>query len=310
MRMRRFCVVPWGDSDDEDAHDHHRHRHGRHGVAAVACVDLGAHAGTRRRARGRRHRRPALPRGARLAARRLPRRRRLLRPQRLPHHLAAAGRAATRPGDSSAGSTPPGATAAPGRCSWCIVAASCSPRRSVRRTRPRERAGTWSRRSSTSPTGDQILADQSYFAAFGRPPMLQHLWSLAVEEQFYLVWPLCCSALSRLARAARRPHRAPPRLPRSPRPLLMALLFAGSGSRRVARLLRHRHARDGPADRRAARLRVAAVGPRARHRARRGAVLDVVGRRRAARAARGDVDSWHDSTRALYRGGFAGRSRW
>jgi peptidoglycan/LPS O-acetylase OafA/YrhL len=35
-----------------------------------------------------------------------------------------------------------------------------------------------------------IIASHSYFNAFGRPSLLQHLWSLAVEEQFYLFWPL------------------------------------------------------------------------------------------------------------------------
>ena len=34
-----------------------------------------------------------------------------------------------------------------------------------------------------------IIAEQSYFEAIGRPAFLQHLWSLAVEEQFYLIWP-------------------------------------------------------------------------------------------------------------------------
>ena len=34
-----------------------------------------------------------------------------------------------------------------------------------------------------------IFADQSYFAFTGRPPLLKHLWSLSVEEQFYLIWP-------------------------------------------------------------------------------------------------------------------------
>jgi len=36
----------------------------------------------------------------------------------------------------------------------------------------------------------QIFTEQSYFEAVGRPPLLRHLWSLAVEEQFYLFWPL------------------------------------------------------------------------------------------------------------------------
>ena len=36
-----------------------------------------------------------------------------------------------------------------------------------------------------------VVQDLSYFETMGRPPMLQHLWSLAVEEQFYLLWPVC-----------------------------------------------------------------------------------------------------------------------
>jgi peptidoglycan/LPS O-acetylase OafA/YrhL len=35
----------------------------------------------------------------------------------------------------------------------------------------------------------QTLGHQSYFARFGAASPLNHLWSLSVEEQFYVVWP-------------------------------------------------------------------------------------------------------------------------
>ncbi len=45
-----------------------------------------------------------------------------------------------------------------------------------------------------------IATDGSYFQRLGQPLILRHLWSLAVEEQFYLLWPIALLVLLRWAR--------------------------------------------------------------------------------------------------------------
>lgn len=50
-----------------------------------------------------------------------------------------------------------------------------------------------------------IVAQHSYFAQFSAPNPLQHTWSLAIEEQFYLVWPFVTLGL--LAKGLRERRR-------------------------------------------------------------------------------------------------------
>ena len=49
-----------------------------------------------------------------------------------------------------------------------------------------------------------IFAGQSYFDQFSLPSPLRHTWSLGIEEQYYIVWPLFVVVLLRLRRGSTR----------------------------------------------------------------------------------------------------------
>ena len=65
---------------------------------------------------------------------------------------------------------------------------------------------------------DLILAGETYFDSWERPSLLRHLWSLAVEEQFYVVWPLLMAGGLALLRSR----------------LTLALILAGAAASAIA----------------------------------------------------------------------------
>lgn len=57
-----------------------------------------------------------------------------------------------------------------------------------------------------------VFQHVSYFASFGPPAPLDHLWSLGVEEQFYILWPLLLIAGMHLVRECSQASDVRPRL--------------------------------------------------------------------------------------------------
>ena len=71
-----------------------------------------------------------------------------------------------------------------------------------------------------------VFQHVSYFARFGPPTPLNHLWSLGIEEQFYIFWPLLLVLGVRLGRSRARPRWRHSPSARGARPCFVAAASA------------------------------------------------------------------------------------
>ena len=143
--------------------------------------------------------------GASGMPRRLRRGGHLLRPVRLPDHRPAARRVG--PGRPDQARAPSGCGGPAGCCPPCWWCWWWSPWWCGSPIRPASTPTCgWPtcRPSSTSPTGGRSPSSGNYFVATGAVSPLTHTWSLAVEEQFYLVWPLVVLAVLHVGRRWKR----------------------------------------------------------------------------------------------------------
>lgn len=73
--------------------------------------------------------------------------------------------------------------------------------------------GAWARTGAGSAlwagNWQQVLSGGSYFDGFATPNALKHLWSLSVEEQLYVVWPLVVAAVVTVVRRRAAVRAAP-----------------------------------------------------------------------------------------------------
>ena len=148
---------------------------------------------------------------------------------------------------------------------------------------------------------NQIVSHQSYFEQFAAPSALRHTWSLAIEEQFYLLWPLVIFAVLRRRISRRMLFAGCGVLALGSAVLMGALYQPGHDPSRV--VLRNRHACAVTADRRDAR-RASSPGASRAWRAATAAVLHGA----AIAAACGLAFIWTTTSETdgwQYRGGFA-----